>query len=73
MRLSRSLRLKDKVMTEYVDVSEEEMKNVAFGGASCPGAWYRNSRGVNWTLYPKDLVSFWWETRTANWQDYIFQ
>lgn len=68
-----SMCLRRQVLSDYVSESDRLMGSVAFGGSSCPSGWYRNSRGVNWTLYPKDLVSFWWETRAADWQDYVFQ
>ncbi len=71
--LCRSMRLRKKVLEDYVEESVRLIKKVAFGGASCPSGWYRNKHGVNWTLYHKDLISFWWETRSAEWQDYIFE
>ncbi len=72
------MRVRETVLSDYVEASERDMKKVAFGAGSCM-AWYQvrcntssrtvmnnfsyiyftfvqNSRGVNWVLYPKDLV-----------------
>lgn len=42
---------------EYVD---RHMENKVFN-AGCV-SWYKNKRGINWTLWPKDLVTYWWHT-----------
>ena len=60
------------MLEDYVAESNELMKNLAFGQPTCPMAWYKNKRGVNWSLYPKDLVTMWWEMLSADWQDYVF-
>ena len=28
------------------------------------------SRGVNWTLWPNDLVSYWWQTKSLDMDKY---
>ena len=35
-------------------------------------AWYSNADGYNWTLWPEDLTSYWWESIHPNYQDYNF-
>lgn len=33
-----------------------------FGDKSTVASWYKNEAGVNWTLWPLDLVTYWWGT-----------
>ena len=33
-------------------------------------AWYRNEEGLNWTMWPLDLVSYWWYTLSCDLTDY---
>ena len=33
--------------------------------------WYRNARGVNWTLWPLDLITYWWRTRSFQDKEYF--
>ena len=33
-------------------------------------AWYRNEEGLNWTMWPLDLVSYWWYTLSCDLADY---
>ena len=64
--------LKPSTLSRYVSEVDRLIKNVAFGAGGCV-AWYNNERGVNWTLYPKDLVSFWWETLGINDDEWEFK
>jgi hypothetical protein len=47
----------------------ETMKTRVFGAGGCR-AWYTNSKGVNWTLWPGDLTNYWWITKTCSLNDY---
>jgi len=47
------------------------MKLRVFGGGAGCTAWYLNKRGVNWTLWPGDLIHYWWQTRKFEIDDYI--
>ena len=33
-----------------------------FGDKGTVASWYKNEAGVNWTLWPLDLVTYWWGT-----------
>ena len=35
------------------------MKERTFGGAGTCDAWYKNSEGYNWTLWPADCITYW--------------
>ena len=58
-------------LSSFVTYVDHHMKDKVFNGGC--GAWYTNARGVNWTLWPKDLVSFWWTTYSCNNDDYVFE
>ena len=34
-------------------------KERTFGGAGTCDAWYKNSEGYNWTLWPSDCITYW--------------
>ena len=46
--------------------SETEGKNFAGGCVS----WYRNVEGVNWTLWPRSVISYWWWVLICQKEDY---
>ena len=66
---TRSVVLKEEVMTKYQAFVKKNMKGKVFANDQCQG-WYLNSNGVNWTLWPLDLVSYWWYTRSFQMEDY---
>ena len=35
------------------------LKERTFGGAGTCDAWYKNSEGYNWTLWPSDCITYW--------------
>jgi len=63
---ARALHVKPEVMAEYQDWNRETMKERTFGGAGTCDAWYKNSEGYNWTLWPSDCITYWWRTRNAS-------
>ena len=50
----------------------EVMKLRVFGSGGCT-AWYTNDKGVNWTLWPGDLTSYWWTTKECDVKDYTLK
>ena len=66
----KSMNLKSHVYEDFIDYLKHSMRNRAFNG-NC-FSWYKNSRGVNWTLWPNDLVSFWYHTYSCSVDDYDF-
>ena len=60
---SGALVVKREVLEDYANFLKEGMEGKVFGRSGGCGGWYANSRGVNWTLWPGDLVSYWWRTR----------
>ena len=46
-----------------------QMKTRVFGAGGCT-AWYTNTKGTNWTLWPGDLTQYWFLTRKCNLNDY---
>jgi len=56
---ARALYVKPEVMADYEDWSRETMKERTFGGAATCDAWYKNSEGYNWTLWPADCITYW--------------
>lgn len=66
----KSMELKGFVFDDFLKYLNHSMKNKAFNG-SC-SAWYKNARGVNWTLWPNDLFSYWYYTYSCSEDEYIF-
>lgn len=67
----KTMDLKAHVLKDFVDYLDLHMKNKVFAG-SCV-SWYKSKRGVNWTLWPKDLVTFWISTYACHENEYNFQ
>jgi len=70
---AKSMALKPEVLKNYEEFVQENMKGKVFADNSECTGWYRNARGVNWTLWPLDLVTYWWYTRTCNMRDYFLK
>ena len=58
----------DGRLTDDKDANNSAGK--VFADNSQVKAWYRNDQGVNWTMWPLDLVSYWWYTLSCNLADY---
>jgi len=69
---SSSVCLKEKSMDSYQDWSRNKKKNKVFEDDKFCTGWYRNSRGVNWTFWPTNLISFWWNTLAFDSENYVF-
>jgi len=68
---AKSMALKPEVLKNYEEFVQENMKGKVFAdNTECVG-WYRNARGVNWTLWPLDLVTYWWYTRSFDVNEYF--
>jgi len=67
---AKSMAVKPEVLKNYGDFVQENMKGKVFADNSECTGWYRNARGFNWTLWPLDLVTYWWYTKTCNMKDY---
>lgn len=68
----KSMECKQEIFEKYNKGLFEHMKNRVFGAGGC-SAWYLNSNGVNWTLWPGDLTEYWWKTKQCNLNDYILR
>lgn len=72
LRKASSVCLKESSMDSYQEWSANKMKNKVFEGDKFCTGWYRNSRGVNWTFWPTNLISFWWHTLDFDCENYMF-
>lgn len=66
---AKSMVVKQRVFDDYLVWCQERLKGKVFNSSGC-SAWYKNARGVNWTLWPLDTVTYWWKTRVCNLQDF---
>jgi len=66
---AKSMVVKKEVVMNYWDWMQENLKGKVFSSQQV-ASWYKNDRGVNWTLWPLDLVSYWWYTKTVKMEDY---
>ena len=68
----KSMDCKPGSLKRFVDYCDKHMENKVFN-AGCM-AWYKNKRGVNWTLWPRDLVTYWWFTYSCQiMEDYLLE
>ena len=65
----KSIDVKKHVSDEYWAWVQEMMKTKVFNLPTCT-SWYRNDRGINYTLWPSFPSHFWWVTRKINLADY---
>ena len=65
--------LKESSMEEYQEWSRCKKRNKVFEGVKFCTGWYRNSRGVNWTFWPTNLISLWWYTSSFDSENYVFE
>ena len=63
------LDVKKSVNDKYQTWSQDTIKNKAFNSPSCT-SWYKNARGINWTLWPTGLTKYWRLTRNVDLSDY---
>ncbi len=68
----RSMELKYKSLNPYLEWCDAKMPQVVFGAPNCT-SWYKNKKGINWTNWPADLVTFWWNTLSCNDNDYLME
>ena len=66
----KSINLKTSVNDEYQAWVQRSMKNKVFALSTCK-SWYKNSRGINYTLWPSHLTHYWWDTRKIDLNEYI--
>ena len=67
---AKSIRVKESAMKSYWSWVQDGMNDMVFGPNSSVTGWYRNTRGINWTLYPGGLVRYWWTTRKCDMSQY---
>lgn len=71
---AKTIELKQKSLEKYyADIIQPGMKKMNYSeensGAGC-GGWYRNSRGINWTIWPKTTTNYWWHTCCVDFDQY---
>lgn len=59
---AKSMVLKPEILKNYIEYVKQHMTGKVFGDKSTVASWYKNEAGVNWTLWPLDLVTYWWGT-----------
>jgi len=67
----KSMVVKKKKLETYFNWTQEKHKKVVFGDNNEVVGWYRNEEGVNYTLYPGSILSYWWITRKCNLEDFL--
>lgn len=67
---ARSMVVKSEVQSEYWQRMQQNMQGKVFADNRSVTGYYRNSRGVNWTLWPLAACSYWWETISCNLENY---
>ena len=83
---AKSMSVRPEILKNYVDFAQQNMKGKhllsgpsdlrcdaagkVFADNSQVKGWYRNEDGLNWTMWPLDLVSYWWCTLYCNLSEY---
>jgi hypothetical protein len=49
-------------MNTYWTWHQKAMEGKVFADNRYVKGWYRNDKGMAWTLWPNGLVHYWWET-----------
>jgi len=70
---AQSMSLKPEVLKNYSEFASRHMKGKVFADNSQVSGWYRNEEGENWTLWPLDLISYWWYTRQCTMDEFILK
>jgi len=70
---AQSMSLKPEVLKNYAEFASRHMKGKVFADNSQVSGWYRNEEGENWTLWPLDLISYWWYTKQCSMDDFILK
>ncbi len=65
----KSIDVKKHLSDGYWAWVQEMMKTKVFNLPTCT-SWYRNAKGINYTLWPSNCTHFWWVTRKINLNDY---
>ena len=60
-------------MEAYWAWHQKSMEGKVFADNRYAKGWYRNDRGINWTLWPTGLVQYWLETRKLDISDYTLK
>ena len=71
LKKTKTLVLKEEALIEYQKMVEYKMRNKVFEGDKYCTSWYRNGKGVNWTFWPSNVISFWWRTLAFDSQNYF--
>lgn len=67
----RSFCLKKGRLEGFMNMIQKETEGKSFAGGCV--SWYRNEEGVNWTLWPSSVVSYWWCTLVCQKEDYKWE
>jgi len=62
-RKAASIRVKEQVDKEYQEWVQKDMKGRVFEDNTRCVSWYRNSKGINYTLWPSSMIKYWQYTR----------
>ena len=67
---TKSMSVKEEVNDMFKAWRNATMNTRVFGGRGSCLAWYKNDNGVNWTLWPSDLIRYWKMTRRCSWEEF---
>ncbi len=67
-----SMVVKDEVYQHAVANVKWYMRNKTYDHGSCISN-FMNEEGVGWVLYPRDLVTYWWEMLSCKASDYLME
>lgn len=66
----KSMSVKEASFLGYQSWLEGAMEKMVFGGGSSCASWYKNARGIVWTLWPGNCTKYWWRLRRCNMADF---
>ena len=60
----KAIEVKSKPTQKFRQEMDELSSTLNIQASSCQG-WYKNKDGINFILWPSNLVHYWWITRKA--------
>ncbi len=68
---AKSVSVKAGAEEKYMRRLEEDMMKTIYGNYDC-GSWFADSRGKITSLYPKNAISYWRNTRRVDFSKFDF-
>ena len=66
----KTMTVKKNILEEYVDWQKSSLDKTVFHSGCF--AWYQNSSGFAWALWPRSCIEYWWALYSCKESDFEF-